>query len=45
MTVPRRPMAGRDLSVPGGLATVDVRDSAGDLGTHPDSSAGVLDGQ
>jgi hypothetical protein len=31
--------------VSGGLATVDVRDFAGDLGIHPDSSAGVLDGQ
>jgi hypothetical protein len=37
-------MTGRDLSVRG-LATVDVRDLAGDLGIHSDSSAGVLDGQ
>jgi hypothetical protein len=37
-------MAGGDLSVRG-LAAVDVRDSAGDLGVHPDFSAGVLDGQ
>jgi hypothetical protein len=45
MTVPRRPMPGRDLSVRG-LATVDVSDVAGDLGIHPDSSsADVLDGQ
>ena len=29
----------------GGLAAVDVRDLAGDPGIHPDSSAGVLDGQ
>jgi hypothetical protein len=28
-----------------GLATVDVRDFAGDPGIHPDSPAGVLDGQ
>ena len=28
-----------------GLAAVDVRDFASDLGIHPDSSAGVLDGQ
>lgn len=28
-----------------GLTTVDVRDFAGDLGIHSDSSAGVLDGQ
>jgi hypothetical protein len=27
------------------LAAVDVRDFAGDLGIHSDSSAGVLDGQ
>ena len=32
-------------SVSGGLATVDVRDFAGDLGIHSDSSTGVLDGQ
>jgi hypothetical protein len=31
--------------VSGGLAAVDMRDFAGDLGIHPDSSAGVLDGQ
>ena len=31
--------------VSGGLAAVDVRDFAGDLGIHPDSPAGVLDGQ
>jgi hypothetical protein len=37
-------MAGRDLSVRG-LAAVDVRDFAGDFSIHPDSSAGVLDGQ
>jgi ammonia channel protein AmtB len=37
-------MAGRDLSVRG-LATVDVRDFAGDLGVHSDSSAAALDGQ
>jgi hypothetical protein len=30
--------------VSGGLAAVDVRDFAGDLGIHSDS-AGVLDGQ
>jgi hypothetical protein len=28
-----------------GLAAVDVRDFASDLGLHPDFSAGVLDGQ
>jgi hypothetical protein len=28
-----------------GLAAVDVRDFASDLGIHPDFSAGVLDGQ
>ena len=33
------------ISVSGGLATVDVRDFAGDLGIHPDSSPDVLDGQ
>jgi len=33
------------ISVSGGLATVDVRDFAGDPGIHSDSSAGVLDGQ
>jgi hypothetical protein len=27
------------------LAAVDVMDLAGDLGVHPDFSAGVLDGQ
>ena len=32
-------------SVSGGLAAVDVRDLAGDPGIHPDSPAGVLDGQ
>ena len=31
--------------VRGGLAAVDVRDFASDLGIHPDFSAGVLDGQ
>ena len=31
--------------VSGGLAAVNVRDFAGDLGIHSDSSAGVLDGQ
>jgi len=31
--------------VSGGLAIVDVRDFAGDFSIHPDSSAGVLDGQ
>ena len=29
----------------GGPAAVDVSDFAGDPGIHPDSSAGVLDGQ
>jgi hypothetical protein len=29
----------------GGLATVDVKDFAGDLGIHSDSPPGVLDGQ
>jgi hypothetical protein len=33
------------ISVSAGLATVDVRDFAGDLGIHSDSSAGVFDGQ
>ncbi len=33
------------LATSGGLAAVDVSDFAGDLGIHPDSSAGVLDGQ
>jgi hypothetical protein len=33
------------ISVSAGLATVDVRAFAGDLGIHLDSSAGVLDGQ
>jgi hypothetical protein len=28
-----------------GLATVDVKDSAGNPGVHSDASAGVLDGQ
>jgi hypothetical protein len=37
-------MAG-GISVPGGLATVYVRDFAGDPAIHPDWSAGVLDGQ
>ena len=31
--------------VRGGLAAVDVRDFASDLGLHSDFSAGVLDGQ
>jgi hypothetical protein len=31
--------------VSGGLAAVDVRDFAGDLGIHSDPPAGVLDGQ
>ena len=37
-------MAGGHLSARG-LATIDVRDFAGDLAIHLDSSAGVLDGQ
>jgi hypothetical protein len=37
--------SGGSRLVSGGLAAVDVRDFAGDLGIHPDSSAGVLDGQ
>jgi len=37
-------MAGRDLSVRG-LATVDMKDLAGDLGIHSDSPPDVLDGQ
>jgi hypothetical protein len=36
-------LAGR--LVTGDLAAVGVRDLAGDLGIHSDSSAGVLDGQ
>jgi hypothetical protein len=31
--------------VSGGLAAVEVRDFAGDLGIHSDFSAGMLDGQ
>jgi hypothetical protein len=31
--------------VSGRLAAADVTDFAGDLGIHPDYSAGVLDGQ
>ena len=41
MTVRRLP----GIWVSGGLAIVDVRDFAGDLGIHPDSWAGVVDGQ
>ena len=33
------------LTLSGGLAAVDVRDSAGDPGLHPDSPAAVPDGQ
>jgi hypothetical protein len=43
--MPETPVVNCVLLVSAGLAAVDVRDSAGDLGIHSDSSTGVLDGQ